>query len=105
MRHRIQVKTPDQLARMREAGLVVARTLEALRGAVRPGISTQELDEIAAATIRSEGAVPSFLGYIPSWLNLVRKPIGIADASQLASLILARARLTSSGIGSAAMTV
>ncbi|MBO0821294.1 MAG: type I methionyl aminopeptidase [Nocardiopsaceae bacterium] len=64
MRQRIQVKTPEQLARMREAGLVVARTLAVLRDAVRPGISTQELDEIAAATIRSEGAVPSFLGYL-----------------------------------------
>ena len=63
-RQRIQVKTPDQLARMRKAGLVVAHTLEVLRDAVRPGISTKELDEIAGATIRSEGGVPSFLGYM-----------------------------------------
>jgi methionyl aminopeptidase len=61
---RIQLKTPEQLARMRRAGLVVARTLAVLRDAVRPGISTQELDEIAAANIRSENAIPSFLGYM-----------------------------------------
>lgn len=60
----IQVKTPDQLAAMRRAGLVVAHTLRVLREAARPGISTAELDEIAAAEIRSAGAVPSFLGYM-----------------------------------------
>jgi len=63
-RQQIQVKTPDELVLMRKAGLVVARTLEALREAVRPGISTRDLDEVAEATIRSENAVPSFLGYM-----------------------------------------
>ncbi|MBO0802616.1 MAG: type I methionyl aminopeptidase [Nocardiopsaceae bacterium] len=62
-RERIQLKTPEEIDRMRVAGLVVARTLQVVREAVRPGISTRELDEVAAATIRSEGAVPSFLGY------------------------------------------
>lgn len=59
----IQIKTPDQLERMRAAGLVVAHTLRVLREAVRPGISTSDLDAIAAREIRSAGAVPSFLGY------------------------------------------
>jgi methionyl aminopeptidase len=59
----IQVKTPDQLARMREAGLVVARTLKVLADAVAPGITTAELDAIAEREIRGAGAVPSFLGY------------------------------------------
>lgn len=48
---------------MREAGLVVARTLALLRDAVRPGITTAELDRLAEEHIRSSGAVPSFLGY------------------------------------------
>ncbi|MQA23909.1 MAG: type I methionyl aminopeptidase [Micromonosporaceae bacterium] len=48
---------------MRAAGLVVARTLAVLREAARPGVSTGELDALAEATIRSEGAVPSFKGY------------------------------------------
>ena len=48
---------------MRVAGLVVARTLESLRAACRPGISTGELDELAEQSIREQGGVPSFLGY------------------------------------------
>ena len=42
---------------------MVARTLRAVAAAVRPGVSTAELDEIAAAQIRGAGADPSFLGY------------------------------------------
>lgn len=48
---------------MRQAGLVVARTLETLRAAVKPGVSTGELDRIAEEGIRDAGAIPSFLGY------------------------------------------
>ena len=59
----IQIKTPEQLARMHAAGQVVARTLRVLSEAVRPGISTAELDAIAEREIRGAGAVPSFLGY------------------------------------------
>jgi methionyl aminopeptidase len=60
---RIQYKTPEQLVRMRKAGLVVANTLQVLREAVRPGVSTAQLDEIAAREISAAGATPSFLGY------------------------------------------
>jgi methionyl aminopeptidase len=59
----IELKTPEQIALMREAGLVVARTLGRLVEAVRPGISTQDLDRIAEESIRDEGAKPNFLGY------------------------------------------
>ena len=59
----IEVKTPAQLALMREAGLVVATALRAAAAAVEPGISTAELDAIAEREIRGAGAVPSFLGY------------------------------------------
>jgi methionyl aminopeptidase len=59
----IQVKTPGQLAKMREAGLVVGRTLDVLAGAVEPGISTADLDAIAEREIRAAGATPSFKGY------------------------------------------
>jgi methionyl aminopeptidase len=60
---RIELKSPQQIVLMREAGLVVARTLELLRTSVAPGVSTRELDVIAEESIRSQGAVPSFLGY------------------------------------------
>ena len=59
----VTVKTPEQVQLMRAAGLVVARTLERVVAAVRPGVTTGELDRIAEESIRGEGAVPSFLGY------------------------------------------
>ncbi len=49
----IQVKTPGQVAIMREAGLVVARTLEAVAATVRPGVTTAELDALAEQEIRA----------------------------------------------------
>jgi methionine aminopeptidase type I len=59
----IQVKTPQEIELMRAAGLVVAGAIKAVRAAVRPGVTTGELDAIAEDHIRSAGAVPSFLGY------------------------------------------
>lgn len=59
----IQVKRPQQLSRMREAGRIVAEALEVLKAAVEPGISTAELDKIAERQIRKHGAVPSFKHY------------------------------------------
>jgi methionyl aminopeptidase len=59
----VQIKTPSQIGLMREAGLVVARALDAAVAAVAPGVSTAELDAIAEQVIRDAGAVPSFLGY------------------------------------------
>ena len=59
----IQLKTPGQFAIMREAGLVVAHTLAAVAAAVRPGVTTAELDALAEREIRAAGATPSFLGY------------------------------------------
>jgi methionyl aminopeptidase len=62
-RSAIDIKTPAQLALMREAGLVVARTLRIVSEAVRPGITTKELDKLAEQEIRAAGATPSFKGY------------------------------------------
>lgn len=59
----VEVKTPDQLRLMRRAGLVVAQTLDAVVAHVRPGVTTLELDTVAATTIAAAGAQPSFLGY------------------------------------------
>jgi len=59
----LEIKTPEQIADMRRAGLVVGQTLELLRSSVRAGISTGELDAIAEDNIRSSGATPSFKGY------------------------------------------
>ena len=59
----LEIKSPEQILLMREAGLVVADALAAVRDAVRPGITTGELDRVAADLISSRGATPSFLGY------------------------------------------
>ena len=59
----IHRKSPAEIATMREAGKVVAAALAATRDAVRPGITTRELDAVAEKVIRDAGAVPSFLGY------------------------------------------
>jgi methionyl aminopeptidase len=59
----IEYKTPDQIALMRRAGLVVAKALAATRAAVAPGVTTATLDALAEGVIRDAGAVPSFKGY------------------------------------------
>ncbi|MGP7959768.1 type I methionyl aminopeptidase [Sanguibacter sp. A247] len=60
---RVEVKTPDEIRLMRGAGLVVAQALDAVREAVRPGVSTAEIDAVAASVIAGAGAQASFLGY------------------------------------------
>jgi methionyl aminopeptidase len=59
----ITLKTKAQMAKMREAGLVVAAMLEACRGSVRPGVTTAELDRAGAEVLRKARAESSFLGY------------------------------------------
>ena len=59
----IQIKSQAEIGLMRRAGVLVGETLELLREAVRPGVSTDELDAIAEKHIRDGGGVPSFLGY------------------------------------------
>jgi methionyl aminopeptidase len=86
----IEVKSPAQLAIMREAGLVTAAALHAAAAAVEPGISTAELDSIAAREIRSAGALPSFQGYhgYPATIcTSVNDQVvhGIPDAAQVLS--------------------
>jgi methionyl aminopeptidase len=53
-------KTPDELRAMVRPGLLTAAALEAVRSAIRPGITTGELDAIAERTIRDGGGVPNF---------------------------------------------
>jgi methionyl aminopeptidase len=59
----IERKTLDDLRFMREAGLVVARALAAMRRAVGPGTSTLDLDAIARDVLRESGATSNFLHY------------------------------------------
>jgi methionyl aminopeptidase len=57
------VKSAEEIALMRRASRVVAETLRLLGGAIRPGVTTKELDTKAEDYIRSRGGLPSFKGY------------------------------------------
>ena len=59
----IYKKSLDEIKVMRRAGAIVARTFDALEAALRPGVTTAELDAVAEAVIREAGASPSFKGY------------------------------------------
>jgi len=59
----IMVKSKEDLAAMRRAGQVAAQALQTVVEAVRPGVTTHDLDRIAEDRIRHLGGVPSFLGY------------------------------------------
>ena len=59
----ITIKSRRELALMRQAGKVVAEAKAHVMEAVKPGITTGELDRIAEDVIRKMGAVPSFKGY------------------------------------------
>ena len=59
----IQLKTPEQFAIMRKAGRVVALCLAEINSAIKPGMTTLELDLIAREVMAKEGANPTFLGY------------------------------------------
>lgn len=62
----VELKTPAEIARMREAGRVVANALKEVREQARVGTSLRELDEIAAGVIAGAGAKPAFLDYQPN---------------------------------------
>ena len=59
----ITVKNSEELARMREACRISAGALKAAADAVRPGVTTYEIDKAAYRYSEEHGAVPSFLGY------------------------------------------
>ena len=56
-------KSPDEIAKMRRAGRIVAEARDRVIAAVRRGITTADLDAVAEDVIRERGAIPSFKGY------------------------------------------
>jgi len=59
----ITIRTQKEIEIMRKSNRLVAQVLQKLRGAIKPGITTTELDEIAELSIKEAGAVPAFKGY------------------------------------------
>jgi methionyl aminopeptidase len=69
-RHSVELKTNDQIILMRDAGLATAAALREVRKAVRPGISTLELDAIAEATIIAKGGHSNFM-LVPGYSHTI----------------------------------
>jgi methionyl aminopeptidase len=59
---RIVLKSRDEIEKIRRAGAIQHEVMELLRGAVRPGMTTLDLDRLARAEIERRGAIPAFLG-------------------------------------------
>ncbi|KEF18711.1 methionine aminopeptidase [Streptomyces rimosus] len=59
----VEIKTPEQIAKMREAGLVVAAIHAATREVAVPGATTKDLDDAARKVLAEHGAKSNFLGY------------------------------------------
>lgn len=59
----IIIKSDKEIEIMRRAGCINAMALDAVRRAIRPGVTTGELDRIAEEVIRAHGGEPAFLGY------------------------------------------
>jgi methionyl aminopeptidase len=70
MRKNLKLKSDDDIRKMRVAGLLTAKALKEVRAAVRPGITTLELDAIAEKTIRDGGGVPNFQ-LVPGYYHTV----------------------------------
>ena len=68
----IHVKTNEEIELMRESALVVSRTLGMLAAEIKPGVTGLQLDRLAEAYIRDQGAEPGFLGMygFPNTLNI-----------------------------------
>ena len=60
----VRPKTEEEIALMRETGILVSKTLAEVGKIVAPGVTTLELNRVAETFIRDNGAIPSFLGFI-----------------------------------------
>lgn len=63
MKEEVILKSPGEIEIMRSACLIVAEVLDLLKGAVRPGITTLDLERVAEEETNKRGARPAFKGY------------------------------------------
>lgn len=64
------IKTPEEIVILREGGKHLARVLSAVREAVKSGVTTRELDQLAEGLIREAGDEPAFLNYAPEGVKV-----------------------------------
>jgi len=62
-RNVVILKRPEEIEKMRTSNIIVAEVLNELRGVVKPGITTRQLDEYAESLTKKKKATPAFKGY------------------------------------------
>ena len=70
MRKKYELKTQEQIRKMRVAGLLTAKALANVKAAIKPGVTTLELDQIAEKTIREGGGIPNFQ-LVPGYFHTI----------------------------------
>lgn len=80
---KVSVKTPQEIALMRDSNRIVGQVLQVIKGLIRPGVATRELDEVAEEYIRSQGAEPAFKGYGSNKHNLFPASLCISIDDQV----------------------
>lgn len=63
----IYLKTDEEIELLRQSNLLVGRTLAEIAKAIRPGVTTLQLDQLAEEFIRDHGAIPTFKGFPSPW--------------------------------------
>ena len=64
------IKSPTEIARMREAGKILGEVYLRMEEKLSPGMSTEDIDRIGEEMIRSYGCIPSCKGYgYTGWMN------------------------------------
>jgi methionyl aminopeptidase len=93
---RVTLKSAAQIERMAVAGRLVADVLDAVEAAIRPGVSTLELDAIAESIIRAAGGTPSFIG-VPGAKGAFRHSICVSIDAEVVHGIPSATRLVREG--------
>lgn len=89
---RVTLKSRSQIGRMEVAGRLVADALDAVGAAIRPGVTTLELDQVAEQVIRASGGIPSFIG-VPGVLAPFRHSLCISIDSEVVHGVPGKRRL------------
>ena len=79
----VTIKSKYEIEKMREAGRVANLAQKAIERAIRPGVSTYELDRIAEETMRQNGAIPAEKGYPSGMRGVPDFPGSICASSDI----------------------
>ncbi len=80
---RVTLKTPEEISLMRDSCRIVAQVIQVVKGLIKPGVTTKELDDVAEEFIRSQGGEPAFKGYGSNKHNLFPASLCISIDDQV----------------------